>query len=58
VGSADRFAQGRTCFNFAQLFLNPVEVAELAKDPRDQSGFLVPGFEKLPPDVGVAAHEG
>ena len=43
---------------FAELFLDLIEVGELAEDPGDEAGGLVLGFEKFPPDVGVAAHEG
>ena len=38
--------------------LDLIEVGELAEDPADETRGLVLGFEKFPPDVGVAAHEG
>ncbi len=56
--SADGFAKGGTGLGFTQLFLDVIEVGELAQDPANEARRLVFGFEKFPPHMGVAAHEG
>ena len=58
LGGADGFAQDGAGSGFAKTTLDLVEVGELAEDPGDEARGLVLGFEKFPPDVGVAAHEG
>ena len=55
---AHGFAQDGAGLGFAELFLDQIEMGELAEDPADEPRGLVPGFEKLAPDMGVAAHEG
>ena len=58
LGGANGFAQDGAGLGFAKQALDLVEVGELAEDPGDETRGLVLGFEKFPPDMGVAAHEG
>ena len=57
LGGAHGFAQGRAGLGFAQALFDVIEVGDLAQDPGDEPGRLFGGLEKLPPHVGMAAHE-
>jgi hypothetical protein len=52
------FAPDGAGLGFAKAALDLIEMGEVSEDPADEAGGLVPGFEKLAPDMGVAAHEG
>jgi hypothetical protein len=56
-GGAHGLTQGGAGFGFAKPLFDVIEMGDLAQDPGDEPGRLLHGFEKLPPHVGVAAHE-
>jgi len=57
LSRASGFAKGEARLGLPQLCLNVIEVTDLAQDPTDEPGRLLDGFDKLPPDMGVAPHE-